>query len=162
MSRYEFNIFTDGSYSTSESDRTYGGFIIEGLDVSLLAYTSNKTWTASRNVGGELLAVVLALKTVEEFKEQNPDSDVTVNFFYDYEGVGKWIKGEWQCKKPLTQGYKKFVQDSIRKLNLTVSWTHVKGHSGIKSNERVDSLVTRYDRRDIASCMDDLTKEIAK
>lgn len=161
MSRYDFNIYTDGSYSTAESDRTYGGFVIEGLDVELLAYTSNPLWTASRNVGGELLAVVLALNTVKQFRVSNPDDEINVHFYYDYEGVGHWISGAWKCKKQLTQGYKKFVTDVIRECKLNVQWTHVNGHSGVRMNEQVDRLVTISDRRERALDANSLVKEIA-
>lgn len=161
MSRYVFNIFTDGSYSTSESDRTYGGFVIEGLPVEMVAYTTNSKWIASRNVGGELLAVVLAFATVKNFRDSHPDDDVTVNLYYDYEGVGKWISGAWQCKKDLTRGYRRFVNDVINACKLNVTWTHVHGHSGVEGNERVDKLITRYNRRETAINADDLVKEIA-
>lgn len=161
MSRFEFNIYTDGSYSTNESNRTYGGFVIEGLDVEMLAFTSNPTWTASRNVGGELLAVILALNTLKQFRVNNPDAEINVNFFYDYEGVGKWAQGQWKCNKQLTQGYKRYVLNSIKNLNLNVNWHWVKGHADNRQNNRVDSLVTRSDRKESAINADSLTKEIA-
>lgn len=161
MSRFEFNIYTDGSYSTLESDRTYGGFVIDGLPVEMVAHTTNPKWTASRNVGGELLAVVLALTTVKSFRDSHKEDEITVNFFYDYEGVGKWISGAWQCKKDLTRGYRKFVNSIISMCNLKVTWTHVHGHAGIEGNERVDRLITKSDRQEVSMNVDDLIKEIA-
>ena len=161
MSNYVFNIYTDGSFSSNESDRTYGGFYMDGLGVEMLAYTTRPNWISSRNVGGELLAVVLALKVVESFREQNPDANITCNFFYDYEGVGKWVKGMWKCNKDLTRGYKNFVNNVIRKNNINDTWTSVHGHAGVYGNERADRLVTRSDRRESAVNMDDIVKEIA-
>ena len=57
-----------------------------------------------RNVAGELAGVISALNWAK-------DNDITeVIIFYDYEGIEKWITGEWKTKKENTILYKKFIE----------------------------------------------------
>ncbi len=109
------------------------GFVI--LDrSSIIAERSESVpkgpWADSRQVGGELLAMMAVLAWCEE----RSVPEITV--FYDYEGIRSWAVGEWKANKEITRTY----VGEMRRCSVKVRWVKVKSHSGDRYNDRVDRL----------------------
>ena len=126
-------VFVDGSCIGDKI--SYGYVILE--EEKVLAEGSGRVledgWIQSRQVGGELKAVMLAIEHCQQMKI------VSIDLHYDYEGIEKWAKGIWKTNKPLTRNYKKFILAS----DLNIVWTKVKAHSGVKWNDYADNLAKK-------------------
>ena len=83
------------------------------------------------NIAGEICAAALAVRMAEEFM---PDRLI---IRYDCEAIEMWPTGKWQAKNDYARKYSEFMN---RKRNFTISYEHVKGHSGDKFNELADDI----------------------
>lgn len=128
------DIYVDGSYSDIKKVASYG--IVYVLDDTIIATEKGITdkYIDTRNVVGELTAASRAII----YAINNNYRDV--NIHYDYEGIEKWVTGEWATKKECTANYKKFINDNKLKYNLNINFIKVKGHSGNKYNDIADML----------------------
>lgn len=143
-------LYTDGSFVKEDANqkRAHGGCFIYWRDknnepqMKQYHFTcKNSTYASSRNVSGELLAVVQGLKRVVELCD--PDE---ILLTYDYEGVGKWANGQWKTNKGLTIGYAKMMRDFvIAHPNYPIKWRWVHGHDGDVGNEYADKCATVRD-----------------
>lgn len=130
--------YTDGSYKKNK-DGEYGvgwGYVMldeEANEILHEEYGSYNEYMDSRQIGGELYAVV---RLVQYCEEHGIDE---VEIRHDYLGCCKWYDGSWKCKKELTQRYREFVLGS----SIKITFTHVKAHNGNKWNEYVDTLAKR-------------------
>ncbi len=147
MNLENVEVYTDGSYHdlSGYKDKTYGAIFIPTLDNQEWSfYTTHPEYVGSRNVGGEVLAAEFAISLICRYYDSlNGNKDVTavhIHLYYDYEGVGKWLTGEWRAKKNLTIAYKRYVNNLLKKRNIKLFPHHVTGHAGVAGNERVDSL----------------------
>lgn len=127
----------DGSYNP-ESEKA-------GFGVILISYGNNKDtlykafpksfgedFVAHRNVSVELEGVKEAINWAINSKKTK------ITILYDYEGIEKWVNGDWKAKTTLTKQYVDFMHDSVKKIN--VNFIKVPAHSGIDLNEEADSL----------------------
>ena len=87
----------------------------------------------SRNVAGEVFAVMHGTRELISSGIRN------VTIYYDYEGIEKWVTGEWNAKIDLTKLYKCVIERFID-AGLNIHFHHVKAHSGDRWNEYVDRL----------------------
>jgi ribonuclease HI len=62
----------------------------------------------------------------------------SVEIYHDYEGIGAWADRRWKANNPLTQGYRDFVAEARK--TLEIKFVKVKGHSGNKYNDMADRL----------------------
>jgi ribonuclease HI len=81
----------------------------------------------------ELMAVAYTLK-----KFENTNIDLTI--YSDYNGVQKWIKGEWKAKKPYIKYFVSMVHKSLETIDGNVNFEWIPGHSGVLGNEKADVL----------------------
>ena len=150
-------LYTDGSYYKERPNEVHGGLCNDdaSMDSWIHVYSNNKQLTSMWNVGGEIIAAYTAIvATVNFVKEKNKEIMDTyeLELVYDYEGIGHWLTGRWQAKKPATQW---FVRESKRLLNevpnLKLALTWVKGHTGkddlISAGNSNADKVSAYDMR---------------
>lgn len=148
-----FNVYTDGSFG--DDGATHGGivFVKSGnSEVSSVVHVQTKIreFVAMRNVGGEILAAWSAIYAVANTIKNNNETvgleTYQLNLTYDYEGVGKWLTGQWNCKKHATQWYRdslKAILSTVPNLKLNLIW--VRGHMGNQFNEVADRVAC-YDK----------------
>ena len=140
MSEKIIDVYTDGSYTWANPDTTFGAFYIPSMDVKMVYKMSTPQARESRNVAGELIGSMMAILEMAKLADESPEK-IVMNLIYDYEGVGKWLTGEWRAKKTLTQKYVQFVStvlNSTPNLKLTLTW--VRGHKGLEGNVIADGL----------------------
>ena len=125
--------YTDGSYkknSKGEYAVGWGFVLLDGDNIVHEEYGGCSEYVSMRNVVGECRAVIELLGYCEEQGIEK------LTIYHDYEGVAKWVTGEWKSKNEMTQRYKKFVLESP----IDISFKWVRGHSNTKWNDYVDGL----------------------
>ena len=139
--------FTDGSYDKDLNRYSYGvAFILpDGTEESICGYGSNKEYLDSNNIIGEIFGVINA------FDWAISNGYEKLKIYHDYEGLSKWITGEWGAKAKLSQMfvslYKSKFEDFIQ-----VEFVKVPGHSNVIYNEKADQLAKSAlnDRKKVA------------
>lgn len=123
--------YVDGSFNKKTG--VYGSAAVITSNGKVIASdTSHGTKMKEMwQVAGEISAAALAVKLAEQFM---PDELI---IRYDYEGIGKWPKGEWKAKNRYVQEYVGFMN---RPRPFSISYEHVKAHSGDTYNEMVDDM----------------------
>ena len=121
---------------------TDGSFVNEKIGWAFVCVKNNNCITKmsnvvncknhSRNVTGELTAVINAVRHAIT----NDYEDIKI--CYDYEGVGKWISGEWKTKTTETVRYKELIERYSRIIN--ISFEKVPAHSGVHWNVEADRI----------------------
>ena len=135
----EVKLWTDGSYSIIDGVGIYGGGAViylgnQETPMECKWADSDSNWGRFRNVAGELLAVIGALKLLSQFKDQID----RVVIFYDYAGVELWVTGEWTARKACAKTYVRMMEEYTKLMN--VSFVKVKAHSGVSNNNTADKL----------------------
>jgi ribonuclease H-related protein len=126
----KFIAATDGSHNRGK----FGwGFAVTDEKGTLLVtcYGSgivDPAWAHGWNIASECTAVIRLLESIKP--------GVELEVLHDYEGVGKWARGEWKAKTPVSSGY----IAELKRLRRNVKFTWVKGHAGHALNETVDQL----------------------
>lgn len=125
--------FVDGSYNIVTGVYGYGGFLVVGQDRHLLQGAGNEEEMASmRNVAGEILGSMAAVQKALELGLKE------LVIYYDYMGIEMWATGAWKRNKTGTRAYYEFMQQAQTQISIT--FTKVKGHSGVEGNEEADRL----------------------
>ena len=131
----ECNLYVDGAYRDGVS--AFGIYL----------ETHNKTYSYSgsvecteysnlRNILGEMLGIIVGVNIVDtNFK--------VVNIYYDYEGLYKWLTGEFKVKGEMQSKYVRTVLPIVTNSKTLYNFKWVKGHSGIKGNQTADRLAKR-------------------
>lgn len=130
-------IYTDGSFIDGDNPSySYGAVLIHpnGEELEMSERCNHPVFLPLRNVGGELLGVINSVyKAVTlGYKE--------IDLFYDYEGIEKWVLGEWKRKNDVTKEYASKMNILIKEYGINIHFHKVKAHSGDLYNERVDKL----------------------
>jgi len=127
--------YTDGSYNEA-NDKIGSSFVAldsNGKIIKEQKYNIPPEGLSQyRNVAGEIYAVAFAI----EYAIKNGYEEIVINC--DYIGCKKWADGEWKAKNKLTRNYQRYVKS--RRLNRSIEFKIVKGHSGNKLNNRADLL----------------------
>lgn len=125
--------FVDGSFNPETGTYGYGGFLfVNNKKYPIQGSGDNKEIASIRNVSGEILGSMAAVQLAEELGLQN------IIILYDYNGIEKWVTGEWKTKNEYTRRYKEFMNSENRKVK--ISFQKVKAHTGIDGNEIADIM----------------------
>ncbi|MCF0130429.1 MAG: viroplasmin family protein [Pseudobutyrivibrio sp.] len=126
--------FVDGSFNTATGVYGYGGFVVVKGDKHLImGQGSEPEMSSMRNVAGEISGAMAAVKKAMDLGVDH------MTIYYDYEGINAWVSGDWQAKNTCTQSYAATMHDAMSH-GLSLSFVHVKGHTGIPGNEEADML----------------------
>ncbi len=125
--------FVDGSFNAGTGVYGYGGFLMaDGKRYVLQGSGDDPELASMRNVAGEIAGSMAAVKKALELKLD------AITIYYDYAGIEAWATGEWKRNKAGTIAYHDFMQ--VAKDKIRISFSKVKGHSGVEGNEEADRL----------------------
>lgn len=129
----KYEIYVDGSFA--DDCVGYGVVILKNgqLLKELSGMVTDELFTGSRQVGGEIIAVMEALAWC---KTEHIDN---ISIFYDFDNLKKWATGEYSANTPMTKVYREYVQNC----GINIQWNKVPGHSGVRWNERADELAKK-------------------
>ena len=133
--------YVDGSYD-SGSGRFSCGVVIVETDVNGKSETTelnsafdDEEAAQQRNVAGEIMGSKIAIDWCRA------NGVKAVEIYHDYEGIGAWADRKWKANNPLTQGYRDFVEEARKSMDIT--FVKVKAHAGNKYNELADKLAKK-------------------
>lgn len=126
--------YVDGSYDDKIKKYAFGCVILtpSGDNIKESGNGDNPASLAIRNVAGEMLGAMFAVK----WALTNGYTEIEIR--YDYEGIEKWVTGEWKAKNELAQKYvasMKLWEQSVR-----ISFLKIEAHSNNKFNDEADRL----------------------
>lgn len=130
--------YVDGSFNPETKVYGGGGVLVDqfGKAHQFSKSADNPTMAKMRNVAGEILGVEAALSLAKKL------GMTTLTIFHDYEGLAKWVSGEWMCHKHETMNYAKKVKKFMEG-GLKIAFEHVRGHSGNKLNDIADMIAKK-------------------
>lgn len=130
------DVYVDGSYQSSTNSIGYGiVFILSNTFMLKDCGRIPTKETSTRNVFGEIYAVIRAIQMAVANDIEN------IRVHYDYEGLEKWITGEWKSKVPISKYYIEYFNQQVlidKKVN--VIFKKVSAHSGNFGNDIADEL----------------------
>ncbi len=135
-----YTVYTDGGCSGNPGPGGWGFVLLK--DGSLAAEKSGGEILTTNNKM-ELTAVIEALSFLKE--NGIKDASLYTDSQYVKNGITTWIKAwkknGWKTSsKSEVKNKEYWVKLESLDASLSVSWNWVKGHAGIKWNERVDEL----------------------
>lgn len=126
--------YVDGSYEDSLRKYAFGCvFILPDGHIYVQYGNGDREQSLQhRNVTGEMLGAMYAVKVamVNGFHG--------VEIRYDYQGIEKWVTGEWRSRTELTQKYAQAMRDWGR--SIEIKFRKVAAHANIRYNELADKL----------------------
>lgn len=139
--------FTDGSFDENLKRYSYGVQFIrpDGTEADICGYGSTKEYIESHNIIGEIFGVINALDWAISHNHEK------IKIYHDYEGLSKWISGEWDAKSKVAKMYTSIFELKFKDF-LTVKFAKVPGHSNVIYNEKADRLAKSalVDRKKVA------------
>jgi len=133
--------YVDGSYDSASGRFSCGVVIVEtdangnSETTELNAAFDDAEAAQQRNVAGEIMGSKLAIDWCLA------NGVKAIEIYHDYEGIGAWADKKWKANNPLTQGYRDFVEEARKSLD--VRFVKVKAHAGNKYNELADKLAKK-------------------
>ncbi len=125
--------YVDGSFNSITKTYGYGVILFANGNSYEFSDSDNDIELVSmRNVAGEINGAMRAVK--EAIKMSLPE----ITLYYDYEGIMKWVTGEWRCNKTGTKNYAEYMNNA--KKSIKINFVKVKAHTGVELNEKVDML----------------------
>ena len=130
-----YPVYTDGSYSSNHPGVYAWAFVVrdnQGIVYEACGARQGQAATM-RNVAGELAAAMRAVKWAVQ-------KGIKIKIYHDYEGVGNLVTGKWKAKNPFTKAYVEYMRQHRHAI---AGFVHVRGHSGVLSNDRADTLAKK-------------------
>ena len=124
--------YVDGSYEDSLKKYAFGCVFLlpDGRVFTQYGNGDNEQSLRHRNVTGEMLGAMYAVMTAIKNGFRG------VELRYDYEGIEKWVTGEWKSKTELTQKYATAMLEWSQ--SIEIKFTKVAAHTNVKFNELAD------------------------
>ena len=136
-------IYTDGSYKKNLKLGA-SAYVIFKDDVLVAQFSKvfdDPETLVAWNVGPEIKACQYALIRILTF-ENDFETEINIDIYHDYVGVADWATGKWKkTQHKFAKDYVNFIKDLSK--NVHLNFHKVKGHSGNKYNDLVDSLCTK-------------------
>lgn len=130
--------YVDGSFNAKTGVYGAGAVVFpEGMEDAMIKVHQSgniKEFAASRNVAGEVLAVVMVVAGVQTMEGVDK-----LTIYYDYAGIKCWVTGDWRCYAPISVYYKQRMDE----FKTPVVFQKVKAHSGVTYNEMADALAKK-------------------
>ncbi len=126
--------YVDGSYNDSLKKYAFGCVFLlpDGKIYTEYGNGDNPESLQHRNVTGEMLGAMYAVKTAML------NGFTAVEIRYDYQGIEKWVTGEWRSKTELTGKYAQAMQEWRKGIGIT--FVKVTAHTNVRFNELADKL----------------------
>lgn len=130
----ELIAYVDGSYEDTLKKYAFGCVFLlpDGRIYTEYGNGDNEQSLQHRNVTGEMLGAMYAVR----FAMLNGFRGVELR--YDYQGIEKWVTGEWRSRTELTRKYAEAMREWGRSISLR--FTKVAAHSNVKYNELADQM----------------------
>jgi len=122
------SFYIDGSHR----DGTIGFGVVEKVGDIITCY-SGQTDGGMGNISGELSALMFSLHLIKRLGIKE------ANIIYDYEGIYKWLSGEYRAQTLESKSYKKFAKNFTKENDLKLYYYKCKSHSGNKYNNMADA-----------------------
>lgn len=124
--------YVDGSYDHSLKKYAFGCVFIlpERRIYTEYGNGEKEQGLQHRNVTGEMLGAMYAVRTAMASGFSG------VELRYDYEGIEKWVTGEWRSKTELTGKYALAMREWGK--SIRISFARVPAHSNVYYNELAD------------------------
>lgn len=151
-----YHLYTDGSHfkGIGSGRLGIGGILVDpkknqdldsfGLEINREYLRIHYDTTDCSNPTMELLAALVGIREYKKYLG-NPSDKLIV--FADYEGVSKWMGGQWKTGKPYIARIYQEIKEEISGFNVSFQW--IPGHQKVVSleetpdaywNNRVDKL----------------------
>ena len=133
--------YVDGSFDAAAGRFSCGVVIVEtdaegnSETTELNAAFDDAEAAQQRNIAGEIMGSKLAIDHCMA------NGIKAVEIYHDYEGIGAWADRRWKANNTLTQGYKDFVAEARK--NMDIKFVKVKAHAGNRYNELADKLAKK-------------------
>lgn len=133
--------YVDGSFDAANGRYSCGVVIVEtdaegkSETTELNAAFDDAEAAQQRNIAGEIMGSKLAIDHCMA------NGLKSVEIYHDYEGIGAWADGRWKANNPLTKGYRDYVADARKRMD--IRFVKVKAHAGNKYNELADRLAKK-------------------
>ncbi len=130
--------FCDGSYDATKNRYSFGVLVIDKAlqEHEICGSSQNAKYISSNNIIGEMLGAINAM----DWAVSNGYEKLRI--YHDYEGLSKWLSGEWAAKSDVAKMFVGLYNDKYKDL-LHVEFGKVKGHSNNKYNDKADELAKR-------------------
>lgn len=129
--------YVDGSYEDSLKKYAFGCVFLlpDGHIYVQFGSGDREESLQHRNVTGEMLGAMYAVKVAMVNGYRG------VELCYDYQGIEKWVTGEWRSKTELTGKYAAAMRDWGRAIE--IKFRKVTAHSNVRYNELADRQAKR-------------------
>ncbi len=129
--------YVDGSYEDNLKKYSFGCvFLLPDGHIYTQYGSGNREQSLQhRNVTGEMLGAMYAVKVAMVNGFQG------IEIRYDYQGIEKWVTGEWRSRTELTQKYTRAMRDWGN--SIKIKFKKVAAHTNIRYNELADQLAKK-------------------
>lgn len=133
----ELLAYVDGSYDDSLKKYAFGCVFLlaDGRVYTRYGNGNNEQSLQHRNVTGEMLGAMYAVKLAMFNGFQK------MELRYDYQGIEKWVTGEWRSKTELTKKYAEAMREWGK--SIEIKFTKVAAHTNVRYNELADKMAKK-------------------
>ncbi len=133
----ELLAYVDGSYDDRMKKYAFGCVFLlpDGRCFTEYGNGDNEQSLQHRNVTGEMLGAMYAVRAamLNGFR--------SVELRYDYQGIEKWVTGEWRSKTELTRKYAMSMREWGN--SISIRFTKVAAHTNVTYNELADRMAKK-------------------